>query len=313
MGRRVRKQVFRYIWNAQTESCEPEPELIEDQRFVYDGWNVVMVGNSSGTPQQKYTWGLDLSGLGGLRGDSSAGIHDAGGIGGLLAEEELNDSYWYFYDGNGNVVQLIGASMVELAAAYEYDPYGNLIHLDDWNQSGIAYANPFRFSTKWLDAETGLAYYGYRYYSPRLGRWLSRDPIEEQGGLNLLAFCFNSPPNAVDPTGRGILDYLECVGGCIGDINDDLWNAVAALAAVGSCAASCPLGKGAVYPGQLKDSSAMTKLNEVLARIGVNTGKWGARICRAVGRYGAAAAGIVVGWMEAAIEVHCGCECWDRL
>ncbi|MBK8915520.1 MAG: hypothetical protein IPM64_13155 [Phycisphaerales bacterium] len=75
-----------------------------------------------------------------------------------------------------------------LAAKYEYDPYGNIVGPDADGDGNIAeeagpYAatNPFRFSTKFLDAETGLYYYGYRYYSPRLGRWISRDPITEHG------------------------------------------------------------------------------------------------------------------------------------
>ncbi|MDD4406128.1 MAG: RHS repeat-associated core domain-containing protein [Parabacteroides sp.] len=58
--------------------------------------------------------------------------------------------------------------------------------------------NLFQFSTKYTDSETDLVYYGYRYYSPALGRWLSRDPIEEQGGLNLYAFVNNDPVNKVD-------------------------------------------------------------------------------------------------------------------
>jgi RHS repeat-associated protein len=66
----------------------------------------------------------------------------------------------------------------------------------------MAKVNPFGFSTKYTDNETDLVYYGYRYYSPALGRWLSRDPIEEQGGLNLYAFVNNDPVNKVDVIGR---------------------------------------------------------------------------------------------------------------
>ena len=44
-------------------------------------------------------------------------------------------------------------------------------------------------------------YYGYRYYSPDLGRWISRDPIEEQGGFNLYAFVNNDPVNKIDLLG----------------------------------------------------------------------------------------------------------------
>jgi RHS repeat-associated protein len=48
-----------------------------------------------------------------------------------------------------------------------------------------------RFSTKCYDPENGLYYYGYRFYSPALMRWLNRDPIDEAGGLNLYEFCGN--------------------------------------------------------------------------------------------------------------------------
>ena len=49
----------------------------------------------------------------------------------------------------------------------------------------------FRFSTKYKDEETGLYDYGYRFYSPYMGRFINRDPIEENGELNLYAFLQN--------------------------------------------------------------------------------------------------------------------------
>ncbi len=52
--------------------------------------------------------------------------------------------------------------------------------------------NPFRFSSEYHDDETSFVYYNYRYYSPALGRWLSRDPIEEEGGVNLYGMCQNT-------------------------------------------------------------------------------------------------------------------------
>ena len=65
----------------------------------------------------------------------------------------------------------------QLLAEFEYGPFGELIRAtgekkDDFN---------FRFSTKYEDAETGLLYYGYRYYNAETGRWLNRDPIVELG------------------------------------------------------------------------------------------------------------------------------------
>jgi RHS repeat-associated protein len=53
-------------------------------------------------------------------------------------------------------------------------------------------------STKYQDAETGLYYYGRRYYHPETGRWLNRDPLGEEGGLNLYGFVLNDPINTID-------------------------------------------------------------------------------------------------------------------
>ena len=61
-----------------------------------------------------------------------------------------------------------------------------------------------RFSTKYFDSETGLYYYGYRFYSPQLMRWLNRDPIGEEGGLNLYGFCGNNPVSRFDVDGRKV-------------------------------------------------------------------------------------------------------------
>jgi len=66
------------------------------------------------------------------------------------------------YDGNGNVVGLVDAEAGSLTieAKYEYSPFGEPIRAE-----GTYAGNAFRFSTKYQDAETGLLYYGHRYYS----------------------------------------------------------------------------------------------------------------------------------------------------
>jgi len=61
--------------------------------------------------------------------------------------------------------------------------------------------NPFRFATKYLDDETDLTYFGYRYYGTSVGRWLSRDPINEEGGVNLFGFGNNDTLSSVDALG----------------------------------------------------------------------------------------------------------------
>jgi len=79
----------------------------------------------------------------------------------------------------------------------EYGPFGETLAAS----GPMADVFNFWFSTKYLHHETGLYYYGERYYSPGLGRFLSRDPIGEEGGLNEYGFVGNDPVNSADPFG----------------------------------------------------------------------------------------------------------------
>jgi RHS repeat-associated protein len=135
--------------------------------------------------------------------------------------------YFAAYDGNGNVVALVNGSDGADAAQYEYGPFGEPIRVS----GALAKVNPFRFSSKYQDDESDLLYYGYRYYSPSTGRWLSRDPIDTDGGLNIYAFVGNNPMKYVDSDGRQLWgppfpDFrpkprtVKC-GGVCGAIIDD--------------------------------------------------------------------------------------------
>jgi RHS repeat-associated protein len=77
-----------------------------------------------------------------------------------------------------------------------YSPFGELIARD-----GDAELDRYGFSTKWGDVDTGTRYYGYRFYSAELGRWLSRDSVEETGGINLFGYALNCPLTRYDLLG----------------------------------------------------------------------------------------------------------------
>ena len=105
--------------------------------------------------------------------------------------------YLYANDGNGNVAGLVNATNGILAAQYEYDPFGNVLR----STGASSLTNVMRFSSKMQDLESGWNYYGYRYYNPGIGRWVSRDPIGEKGGANLHGFNRGNPIHYVDILG----------------------------------------------------------------------------------------------------------------
>jgi RHS repeat-associated protein len=82
-------------------------------------------------------------------------------------------------------------------AQYEYGPFGELLRAT----GPLAQTFNHLFSTKYFDWETGLSYYGHRYYSPTPARWLSRDPIAELGGLNVYLYVGNYPIGQTDIMG----------------------------------------------------------------------------------------------------------------
>jgi RHS repeat-associated protein len=83
---------------------------------------------------------------------------------------------------------------------YEYSPFGEVIRAS----GAQAKRNPIRFSTKLQDPDSDLYYYGYRFLNPATGRWINRDPIEEEGGVNIYQMIANNPIGGIDPVG---LDY----------------------------------------------------------------------------------------------------------
>jgi RHS repeat-associated protein len=151
--------------------------------YLYDGWNVVAEYTDDGEEPlaltRTHTWGLDLSGT----------MQGAGGVGGLLVVRTGGVNYFATYDGNGNVSEYLTSAGV-VAAHFEYDPFGNITGFTEQSQ-GLAASFAYRFSTKPIDDITGWFYYGYRYYDPVTGRWPSRDPIQERGGVNLYGFVGN--------------------------------------------------------------------------------------------------------------------------
>ena len=103
--------------------------------------------------------------------------------------------YFYYYDGLGSVVALSNTSGI-IVEAYTYDAFGNTTVQIDGSTG-----NPYRYTARRYDHETGLYYYRARMYDPAIGRFLQPDPIGYADGMNMYAYCGNNATNYVDPMG----------------------------------------------------------------------------------------------------------------
>ena len=192
---------FEYFYNGDSALAEVKRYennvLTATTRNVGEGFVPLQERDGTNAVQRQYTWGINMG----------------GGIGGLLHLVQGGQDYSYLYDGRGNVSALLNSSQTP-AAAYAYDGYGNILA-----KSGTL-NQPFRFSTKAYDERTGLSYYGYRYYSAALERWMTRDPLGELGWVNLYQFVGGNSLSYIDPDGEMLVLAIPLVGGIIGGLSD---------------------------------------------------------------------------------------------
>jgi RHS repeat-associated protein len=198
-GRRIQKVVS--TWNNNNYVAQ------YTDNYAYDGWNCIGILNPALGLLNSFLWGSDLSGS----------MQGAGGVGGLIEESyygTATTNCFAAFDGNGNVSALVNAADGTTVANYEYGPFGEVIRAT----GPMAKPNPFRFSTKYQDDETDLLYYGYRYYNPSMGRWLSRDPIEEEGFIliaqddMLSSYGENTSQNLYEAMSNDAVDSIDSFG-----------------------------------------------------------------------------------------------------
>jgi RHS repeat-associated protein len=143
--------------------------------YVYDGSNIVEEYNENGVLIAKHEQGQ--------------------GIDEPLAQLRSNTLSFYHADGLGSATSLTDSTGAVIAR-YAYDAFGNQ------TTSTGSLANPYRYTAREYDGETGLYYYRSRYYDPQARRFVSEDPIGLNGGINLYSYVGNNPVNYVDPEGK---------------------------------------------------------------------------------------------------------------
>jgi len=192
-----------YQWDAKNRLVKMVYSDSTSSEFAYDGLDrrVQIVEKNSGgsvTTTRKFVWdGLRIVeqrnvGNAVVRNYYALGYRDVSG----------SANYYYTKEHLGSIREIVSGSGT-LAARYDYDLYGKATKVAGSGDSDMLYTGHY------YHVASGLFFAPYRAYDPELGRWISRDPLEEVGGINLYQYVSNNPVNAVDPSGLVDINKLN--------------------------------------------------------------------------------------------------------
>ena len=155
-------------------------------RYVYDGMDIKLEFDGGGTLLARYNHG--------------DGIDQPLMMERMAAGGQVAGDYYYHTDHLGSVRHLSNSLGTKINS-YKYDSFGNFTELSE------TVKNPYTFTGREYDSESGMYYYRARYYDPRMGRFISEDPIGFGGrDVNFYRYVKNRPVNKIDPF--GLLDYF---------------------------------------------------------------------------------------------------------
>ena len=174
--------------------------------YTYNGRNK-KVSQTVGTEVTRYLWDGDqivkeLAQDGSTKAVLVHGLGLGADVGSLVKAERGEQSQFFHYDWRGSVTALTDPTE-QIIQSYNYDAFGTI------TQSTGTAVNPYQFSGKQFDPNSGLSYFGRRYYASSFGRFITQDPKEYVDGLNTYAYVKNNPVNLIDPLGN-CTDDGEC-------------------------------------------------------------------------------------------------------
>jgi RHS repeat-associated protein len=147
----------------------------QTKRYIYDGEDILLEYDGTNTLQARYTHGP--------------------GIDEPIAVTKGSNTFFYHQDGLGSVTDLTDSAGVT-AKSYSYDAYGNIL------ESPGTVEQPYTYTGREFDPESGLYYYRERFYDPRAGIFLQKDPLGVRAvGPNLYSYVLQNPVRYNDPFG----------------------------------------------------------------------------------------------------------------
>ena len=130
----------------------------------------------------------------------AANVAGAKAISGNFKENDDYEKMQFYYHpdhlGSSSYITNLDGEVVQ---HIEYVPFGE-VFVEERNN---IWNTPYLFNAKEFDEETGLYYYGARYYDPRMCLWISVDPLaEKMANVSPYIYCFNNPVKLIDPNGE---------------------------------------------------------------------------------------------------------------
>jgi RHS repeat-associated protein len=189
-GNRIEDESKTYQWDAENRLVAIGYKQDPSRRteFRYDGLGrriAIIETNATETTETRYRW-----------------------CGSVVCQSKTKQTQAYYYaagsyrpgkgksyysrDHLGSVRDVL-TDAGKIKERYDYDPYGQIEHKTSEPEFGYAGMQ--------YHAASGLYLTKYRVYEPKTGRWLSRDPIQEKGGINLYSYVGGNPVTFIDPLG----------------------------------------------------------------------------------------------------------------
>ncbi len=205
----------------------------QTKRYIYDGEDILLEYDGTNSLVARYTHGP--------------------GIDEPIAVTKGSNTFFYHQDGLGSVTDLTDSAGAT-AKSYSYDAYGNIL------ESPGTVEQPYMYTGREFDSESGLYYYRARYYDPSTGRFLQKDPVGLTGGINSYGYVINNPVNLIDPFGLAP-SFMDCFIRCVSEhygIEEALLRTIVGINAI-------PIPKSGIGVPRLGGTSGVTNL---LSRFG---------------------------------------------